>query len=186
MKSGFDWKPFLAEGEVVLWEGRPARLKIFVLSAVIAGVAAAGWMLALEEVAQAPGGSECFTDDCPRADRKAGFVAYFAAPVSFLLGSGLMMLSLFIRNASAITSRRVLSTTRLIPGRRPKFEQIPVKGATPALNWFNVFVFSPDPAVADHKRRIVLWGKSKAEMKRGIAIIEELSSGDPLAQGRTP
>jgi hypothetical protein len=189
VSAGFDWKSLLTEGEVVVWEGRPSRLKIFAGMAVLTALAIAGWLYVLGEIARAPGGSECFTNDCPTADRKAGFVAYFAAPVSVLICGGLMLISPFIRNASAITSKRVLSISHPLLRKQPKFEQIPVKGAGAVLDGFNFFssvrAFGPHPDISYVNKSAVLWARSRAELKRAISLIEQLSSEDPPAPGRT-
>jgi hypothetical protein len=187
---GFDWKPLLAEGEVVLWEGRPSRLKIFAGAAVLTALIAAIWLYAMGEIARAPGGSACFTDNCPEADRKAGLVAVLFGPVSFLLCGGLMVISPFIREASAITSRRVFSISYPLLRKQPKFEQIPVKGAGTVLDGVSflasVSAFGPHPTISYRNQTVVLRARSRAELKRAITLIEHLSSEDIPAPGRTP
>jgi hypothetical protein len=190
VSAGFDWKPLLTEGEVVVWEGRLSRLKIFAGSAVVTAVVTAAWLMAMGDVAQAPGGTECFTDDCPTADRKAGFVVFFAGPVSFLLTAGMVMMSPFMRHASAITSKRVLSITHPLLRKQPKFEHIPVKGAKAGLEGISFLrsarAFGPHPSISYVDQTVVLWARSKAELKKAIAVIEKLSSDDPLVPGQTP
>lgn len=174
----------------MVWEGRLSRLKIFAGSTVLTAVVTAVWLMAMGDVAQAPGGTECLTDDCPTADRKAGFVVFFAGPVSFLLCAGMMMMSPFIRYASAITSKRVLSITHPLLRKQPKFEQIPVKGAKAGLEGISFLrsarAFGPHPSVSYVNQSVVLWARSKAELKRAIAVIEKLSSEDPPVRGSTP
>ncbi|NJM82097.1 MAG: hypothetical protein HC844_06040 [Tabrizicola sp.] len=175
---------------MVAWKGRNSRLKIFAGSAVVTAVVTAGWLMAMGEIARASGGSECVANDCPTADRKAGFVAFFAGPVSFLLCGGLMMVSPFMRNASAITSKRVLSISRPVLRKQPKFDRIPVKGTGAGLVGFGflttVHAFGPHPDIAYRDKQLVLWASSRAELKRAVAVIERLSSEASPVLGPTP
>ncbi|MCU0903425.1 MAG: hypothetical protein MUE83_06070 [Tabrizicola sp.] len=190
MSAGFDWKPLLTEGEVVLWEGRPSRLKLFAGSAVLTAMATAAWLMAMGDIAQAPGGSECLTDDCPTADRKAGLVAVVFGPVSLLLCGTFMLISPFIRHASAITSKRVLSVSRPLLRKKAKFEQMPVRGAKAKMDGVSflrtVRAFGPHPTLSYVDQSVVLWARSKAELKKAIAVIEQLSLGHPPVQGPNP
>ncbi|NJS40190.1 MAG: hypothetical protein HC783_15590 [Rhodobacteraceae bacterium] len=190
MSAGFDWKPLLSEGEVVVWEGRPSRLKLFAGFAVVTAVVIAGWLMAMGDIARAPGGSECLTDDCPTADRKAGLVALVFGPISLLLSVGMMLISLFIRHASAITTQRVLSVSHPLLRKQAKVEQIPVQGAKARMDGFSflrsVHAFGPHPTLNYVDQTVVLWARSKAELTRAIAVIERLSVGKPPAPGPTP
>jgi hypothetical protein len=190
VSPGFDWKPRLTEGEVVVWEGRPSRLKLFAGSAVVTVVAIAAWLMAMGDIMQAPGGSECFSDDCPTADRKAGFVVYLAGPASILLCGGFMLISPFIRHASAITTKRVLSVSRPLLRKQAKFEHIPIEGAKARMDGIgflrSVRAFGPHPTKSYCNQSVLLWASSKAELARAVAVIEQLSSEDPSELGPTP
>jgi hypothetical protein len=185
VSAGFDWKPLLSEGETVVWEGRPSRLKFFAGSAVLTVVVTATWLMAMREIAQAPGGTECFAADCPTADRKAGFVVYFAGPVSFFYGVFFLLFPVFIRQVCAVTSKRVLSISFKLWRNQPTLKQVPVKGATGSLNaaplvTLGLIVRSPHTS-----QSIVLWAKSRAEYKMAESIIEQLSSVASPLQGQT-
>ncbi len=179
MNTGFDWQPLLTEGEVVVWDGRPSRLKLFAGSAVLTAVVTVAWLMAMGEIAYAPGGSECVTDDCPTPDRKAGLVAVLFGPVSLLLCGSFMIISPFIQHASAITTKRVLSVSRPLLRKQAKFEQIPVEGAKASMDGASflrsVRAFGPHPTLSYVDQSVVLWAGSKAELKRAIAVIEHLS-----------
>jgi hypothetical protein len=190
VKAGFDWKPLLTDGEVVIWEGRQSRLKLFAGSAVVTAIVTAAWLMAMGEIAQAPGGSECFTDDCPTVDRKAGLVAFVFGPVSLLLCGTVMVIAPFIQRVSAITSKRVLSVSRPFLRKQAKFEHIPVDGAKAKMDGVSflrsVRAFGPHPSESYVDQSVVLWARSKAELKSAIAVIEQLSSRQKSEQGSTP
>jgi hypothetical protein len=186
VSAGFDWKPLLSEGETLLWEGRASHLRLLAFGAVFTAVAVAAWLMAGGEVAQAPGGADCLSADCPTADRKAGFVVYFAGPVSILMGACLLLWSALTRQFSAVTTNRALAVSRRLWRKQPTLRQVPVKGASAMLNaaplvTLGLFVRSPHA-----NQRILLWGKSRAELKKAQSLIEELSSGIIPVQGRTP
>jgi hypothetical protein len=186
VSEGFDWKPLLSEGEAVVWEGSPARLKLFAFGAGITAIATVGWLMAVGEVAQAPGGVKCLSVDCPTADRKAGFVIYFAGPVSIFLGVFFALLSVFIRQVCAVTSKRVLSISFKLWRRQPTVRQVPVKGARAMLNAAPLVTLGLMVSNPRSSQRLILWAKSRSELKRAESMIEQLSSGEPSMQGHTP
>ena len=186
MRAGFDWTPLLSEAEAVLWEGRPSRLKIFAVGAIVTTIASAAWLMAMGEVAQAPGGSECLSVDCPTADRKAGFVAYYAGPVSICFGVFLLLLSIFIRHICAVTSKNVLVVTFKLWRRQPTVRSVPVKGATAMLNAAPLVTLGLLVSSSLSNKCLLLWAESRAELKKAKSLIDQLSVGDAPAQSQAP
>lgn len=182
MRSGFDRTPLLSEGEAVLWEGRPSRLKLFAVGAVVTTIATAAWLMAMGEVANAPGGSECLTVDCPTADRKAGFVAYFAGPVSICIGIFPLLLSVFTRQICSVTSKNILVVSFKLWRKQPILRGVPVKGAAAMLNTAPLVTLGLIVRSPLSNKDLILWAKSRAELKKAQSLIEQLSAGEPRVQ----
>jgi hypothetical protein len=178
VRTGFDWKPLLNGGEIILWEGRLPHLKILAFGAGVTAMATAAWLLAMGDVAQAPGGAVCLSAECPTADRKAGFVVYFAGPVSILFGVFFVFFSAFIQQIGVVTSKRVLSITFWLWRRQPTLRQIPIKGARAMLNSAPLVTLGLIVSSPYSSRDLVLWARSRAELRKAESMIEKLSSGE--------
>jgi hypothetical protein len=180
VRAAFDWKPLLCEEEILVWQGQAPMLKIVAMAAVALAVSTLLWLIALQEVAQAPGGADCFSDNCPAADRKSGLVVW-TMPGVMLLSAVATVILPFTRKSSAETSNRVMIIGEAPWLRQPNLEQIPVKGASATLDGFTLRV-----AGLDANKRLLLTASSRAELKRAKSMIQQVASDGTIMGGTTP
>ena len=171
----------LVPDEVILWEGEFPLFKFLTMITAIIVLVIVAWWLALLDIEAAQGGRACVTDYCPKADRKSELMLIIA-PIATIVLIGVLLLLLFVRNAYAVTSKRVFSLHNAPWKKRPKVSQLSVEGAQATIDGpLGLRVNGREPG-----QQVTLMAKSRSELKRAKGIIDSLSHDVQVASEGIP
>jgi hypothetical protein len=126
--------------------------------------------MAVTELSGALGGSNCVTQLCPEADRKAGFIVVFVVPLTLVTMAVVTILLITSRLNCAVTNTGILSLHRAYWRRQPRFQQVSVKDIEAYIHGVCLIVH--------HKSlpsNIMLQAGSRRELQTALALIEDLS-----------